>query len=297
MNVLYLGSHGPTNIRLLKDGLVIGDSEPIPPPEFDYDTILIGNTKGFVSYAALKCLGKWGITVALLGRSGVPFATFVPFHRKDAPLRLAQMKCALEPTRRLQVARAIVTAKTGKEPPSTARSPADLRMWEGVEAARYWSSLGINRRSGYLKSVNQKATTKTNAAINAAQGIHSVKVRGIISKVGLDPEVGFLHNSTTDKEAFALDAQEFARPIVDRVAIEFAEAHPDAFLRDDWWVYRLTNDAMRQLALRVGQALSREVRYEGERVTVENVITRELRALGVWFRAPRASLSLQTLPA
>ncbi|HYM40667.1 MAG TPA: CRISPR-associated endonuclease Cas1 [Thermoplasmata archaeon] len=297
MKILFLGDHGPTNIRSTKDGLIIGDASPVPPPDFAYDTILIGNTKGFVSYAALKTLGKWGITVGLLGRSGTPLATFVPWARNDAPLRLAQMQAALDEGRRVQVARAILEAKIGQRVPRDVRAVRDLRGYESKVAQVYWNALGVNRLSGYYKTLHAKATTSVNAAINYAQGVHAVLCRRMISLVGLDPAVGFLHHATYDKDAFVYDWQELARQVVDREAIAFARETPAAFLRDEDWVYRLKNNAAKQLALQTGEALSRKISYHGERATIETVLTGELRKLGGWFRKPTGSLSLHAIPA
>lgn len=295
MRVLYLGAHGPTNIRLTKEGIQIGDASPTPPPEFEYDTILIGNTKGFVSFAALKVLGKWGVTVGLMGRGGTPLSTFVPWARNDAPLRLAQMKAVLDPILRPKVARAFVEAKTGQKVPKERKTVTQIRAFEAQQASDYWMRLGVVRPSGFYKTLNAKATTPRNACINYAQGVHAVKVRTILAKIGLDPAIGFLHNSFSDKDAFVYDAQELARPIVDKVALDFARTRPESsFNRDEDWVYSLKSDAARELAYRVGSALSREVPYHAMRVPVDGVVTRELRRLGEWVRSPARSLDLHT---
>lgn len=292
MKVLYLGEHGPTKIRLLKEGLAIGERAPVPPPEFDYDTVLIGNTKGFVSFPALKTLGRWGVTVGLMGRGGTPLSTFVPWTRNDAALRLAQMRASLDPRKRMLVARAFVSAKLGVKLSPTLDTLTKLRHYEAEAAMAYWAERGVARRSGFYRTLNARATTPTNAAVNYAQGVHSVVCRRAIAKVGLDPCVGFLHVSAHDKEAFVYDAQELARAQVDEVALRFVRERPQSFLRDDDWVYRLTNEGARELALRTCDALSREVPYRGMRVSVEGVLVRELRALGAWCVSPTRSLKL-----
>ena len=113
MRALYLGGPGPVKIGLTKDGLTIGEATPTPPPEFEYDTVLIGNTKGYLSIPALKTLGKWKVSVGLMGRGGTPLSTFIPWARNDAPLRLAQMRASLDPVRSLVVAKAFVSATPG----------------------------------------------------------------------------------------------------------------------------------------------------------------------------------------
>lgn len=296
MRVLYLGAHGPTNIRLTKDGLQIGDSEPTPPPEFEYDTILIGNTKGFVSYAALKALGKWGVTVGLMGRGGTPLSTFVPWARNDSPLRLAQMKAALDPKTRFSAARAFVEGKTGEKVPRAVKTMASLRNYEGRIADSFWTSVGVIRRSGYTKAQNYKATLPVCALINYAEGVSAVKCRAIIAKLGMDPAVGFLHSSWVDKDGFVFDSQELLRSVVDNAALELSRSlPPSAFVRDEDWVYRLTGETARLTALKVEETLNRKLPYEGERVPIEGVLTRELRHFGQWCRAPSPSLTFQTV--
>lgn len=298
MKVLYLGGPGPVNIRLTKDGIQIGDATPTPPPEFEYDTILVGNCKGFVSFPALKQLGKWGVSVGLMGQGGTALSTFVPWARNDAPLRLAQMRVAVDPALRVKAARAFVEAKVGKSAPKEIRSVDGLRYWEGKEAAPYWKALGINRISKFSYALNRRATNTVNAAINAAHGVECVRHRAIIAKIGLDPTVGFLHNALRDKEAFLYDSQELTRAVVDKAAIEWHRTAPESsFIRDDEWTYRLAGPAMRELALKVGAAMSREVPYSGMRCPVDGVLARELRKFGAWCEKPSQVLSLYTFPS
>jgi CRISPR/Cas system-associated endonuclease Cas1 len=289
MRALYLGGPGPVKIGLTKDGLTIGEATPTPPPEFEYDTVLIGNTKGYLSIPALKTLGKWKVSVGLMGRGGTPLSTFIPWARNDAPLRLAQMRASLDPVRSLVVAKAFVSAKTGRAVPPSIRTRAALIGYEGRVDTEYWAERGIHRVSGFSKTLNRKATVPVNAAINYAEGVWSVRCRSIIAEVGLDPAVPFLHTASRDKDGFSYDVQELGRDLVDGVALTYAKEHPEAFVRDDWWVYRLIPSAARDLALRTCDALSQKVRYQGERVTFDSQIKRELQRLGVWLRGSSRS--------
>ena len=284
MRTLYLGGPGPIKIGLCKEGLTIGDAEPTPPPEFEYDTILIGNTKGYVSIPALKSLGKWKVTVGLVGFGGIVLSTFVPWGRNDAPLRLAQMKASLDPARSLAVAKAFVEAKTGSPVPGSIRTRRALVGYEGRCDNELWERRGIRRLSGYSKAINKRATTPINAAINYAEGVWAVRCRALIAEVGLDPAVPFLHAPTADKDAFVFDVQELGRKVVDEVAISFARERPEAFGRDEWWVYYVLSGSSQELARRVCEAVSQPVRYEGERVAFDAQIKRELRRLGTWLR-------------
>jgi CRISPR/Cas system-associated endonuclease Cas1 len=291
MKALFLAGPVPQSIRLIRGRFQIADGPPVAPPDFEYDTIFIGCADGFVSYPALKALGRWGITIALMGWGGTPLSTFVPWRRNDAPLRLAQLRAALDTKVCLKVARALVEAKTGTSLPPNLDTVPRVRAAESVLARTYWEGLGVERRSGFYKTLNAKATTPTNAAINYAQGVLAVICRTAISKVGLDPAVGFLHNPAHDTDAFVYDWQEPFRSVADRVAIDYARDHPDAFLRDDDWVYRFKYLAARALVAEVEAALNQTVRYDGERVSVDSLMVRELRRFGGWLRHPTSTLS------
>ena len=289
MRALFLNGPGPVKIGLCRDGLTIGDATPTPPPEFEYDTVLIGNTKGYVSIPALKSFGKWKVTIGLIGFGGYVWSTFVPWARNDSPLRLAQMKVALDPVRSLVVAKAFVSAKTGVLVPERVRTHAALRSYEGRLDNATWKARGIVRESKYSVSLNRKATSPANAAINYAEGVWAIRCRTLISEVGLDPAVPFLHTAHTDKDAFVYDVQELGRKVVDAVAMSFARDHPEALVRDDSWVYYVRSDLAPDLALRTCEAVSQPVRYEGERVAFDAQVKRELRRLGNWLRSPAKS--------
>jgi CRISPR/Cas system-associated endonuclease Cas1 len=291
MRVLYLDGPGPQNIRLAKDGVELPDGSVRPPFDTGYDTIIVANTKGFVSYPALKALGKFGVTLALVGKGGTPLATFIPWNRNDAPLRIAQMRAHLDPKLRLTVARALVEAKTGA-PLDNACTIEEVRQEESIRATEYWGRIGVSRRSGYYGwGLHRSATTPENAAINYALGILAIKVRVAIAKVGLDPSIPFLHDPTESKDAFVFDWQEPYRSVVDAAALRFLKTHGKAsFIRDEEWVVRLTGPAARDLTSEVEGALSAKVRYGAMRVPIDALMVRELRKLGQWFERPRHRL-------
>jgi CRISPR/Cas system-associated endonuclease Cas1 len=297
MRVLYLDGPGPQNIRLTREGIELPDGRVRPPFDTGYDTILVENTKGFVSYPALKALGKFGVTIALLGKGGTPLATFIPLNRNDAPLRIAQMRAHLDPKLRLAVAKALVEAKTGA-PLDHAHTIEEVRQEESIRATEYWGRIGISRRSGYYGwGLHRSATTPENAAINYALGILAVKVRVAIAKVGLDPSIPFLHDPSEAKDAFVFDWQEPFRSFVDAAALRFLATHgKESFVRDEEWVVRLTGPAARDLTREVEGALSAKVRYGGMRVPIDALMVRELRKLGQWFERPRGQLRIASPP-
>ncbi|HYA57681.1 MAG TPA: CRISPR-associated endonuclease Cas1 [Thermoplasmata archaeon] len=293
MRVLYLDGPGPQNIRLTSDGIELPDGTIRPPFDTGYDTIIVANTKGFVSYPALKALGKFGVTLSLVGKGGTPLATFIPWNRNDATLRIAQMKAHLNPKLRLTVAKALVEAKTGA-PLEHARTIEEVRQEESIRATEYWGRIGVSRRSGYYGwGLHRNATTHENAAINYALGVLAIKARVAIAKVGLDPSIPFLHDPTESKDAFVFDWQEPFRSVVDAAALRFLKTHGEgSFIRDEEWVVRLTGPAARDLTREVEEALSVKVRYGGMRVPIDALMVRELRKLGHWLESPRSRLAI-----
>jgi hypothetical protein len=288
---IYLEGPFAKHIRGGKHGLeVTGVEGPAPPFDLSFDRILVSShNRGTVSFAALEMMSTWGISLDLIGKAGTTIASFTPQTNPDAERQLAQMRCALNPRRQLQVARAFVEAKIGG--PTQAPTLPQLLTEEGKHAEEYWARLGVKRKSrfyGGINGNNSKAVEPTNAAINWAQGINAAKWRLAIAKVGLSPYIGMLHRTRSGKEAFVYDCQELTREVFDRAAINFANAQTsDWTVRGSDFVYRLTPEATRNFYRFLNAAvLSRNFGFGRSCVALDTFMVRTLRGLSNWFQEP-----------
>ena len=187
-----------------------------------YDTVVVEDDKGFITWSALRWLAQERATVVLLDFDGQPISTMVP---RAAPAvaarRLAQYRTFLDPVRRFSAAKRVVEAKLNsslppdqrKVVPPHLRSINDLLTFEAREASVYWAERGITRDY-------PSARDGVNARLNFAFALLESRVRSVVYKLGLDPAVGFLHESTDGKSALVYDLMEPWRHLATDVALE-----------------------------------------------------------------------------
>jgi len=112
--------------------------------------------------------------------------------------------------------------RTGK-----ATSIPELYGIEGDAAARYFSAFASMLSSDVVQQgltlstrTRRPARDPVNAALNFCYGMLVADLIRAIASCGLDPHAGFLHSSSRNKPALALDlAEEFRAPVADSVVI------------------------------------------------------------------------------
>ncbi|MCI4369203.1 MAG: CRISPR-associated endonuclease Cas1 [Thermoplasmata archaeon] len=171
------------------------------PVEFPYDSIIVENLGGFVTFPALRWLALNGVSLTALDFNGRVLASYLPDWPLNPNARLAQMAAYLNPASRLEVARFILAAKLGKPVPATYRTWDDLLTYEGRQAEAYWRDLGITRDY-------PSARDPTNACLNYSFGLLASRARAAIHRLSLEPSIGFLHTPQSYKQALVYDCVE-----------------------------------------------------------------------------------------
>jgi hypothetical protein len=274
---------------------------PLSPHALPESVLVAGNNYGSVSFQALRILAEQKVPLTIFGIAGRPIGTWLPAERLDGQLRLAQMRCHIDPVIRLQVARALVEAKCGETFPDC-RTISELRTAEGEAAIAWWQARGITRKSAFYDgTINAKATTPENAVFNVSFGWLYAQVRIAVRTVGLDPCVPFLHSPLPEKEGFVYDVTDVYRERIAETALRWYRGldkseRDRAVSRDpSTWVYRVAPDFMYWLAADLRASFDTYVPWGGYRVSVSALMVRELRRLGQWFEKPQAKLRLASL--
>ncbi len=240
------------------------------PAEFPYDTVICDPLGGFVTFPALRWLAERGAVLSLLNFNGKPMLTALPEYPINGRDRLNQMAAHLDPEKRLEIAKEVVAAKTGRELPRHVRSLKDLLMWEAEQAQRYWQALGVVRDYPHARD-------SRNLAINYCFGLLESAVRRAIHCLGLEPSVGFLHqprSSFEGKSAFVYDAMEpFRDP-----AVKVALAEP--LKREDYY-------PMFGYGLRLRQVAAKRLAERFARHVSEREIAEWLKRLALRMALPR----------
>lgn len=140
-----------------------------------------------------------------------------------------------------------------------------IRGFEGEAASHYFGVFGslITVRNGFVFNGRNRRPPRdpVNALLSFLYSIMAKEVSGALQGVGLDPQVGFLHQERPGRDSLALDLlEEFRAPVVDRLVLTLInrqQIKPTDFLTDMLGGITLKDDS-RKLVLQSWQAKKQE---------------------------------------
>jgi CRISPR-associated protein Cas1 len=203
------------------------------PAQTVEQVVLMGNPQ--VTGDALMYALELGMPVHYLSSFGKYLGSALPGESRNGQLRLAQYQVYGDLERRLELVKAIVTAKIHnqytvlyrhnerdnplklrKSQVKTQTTIEQVRGIEGIAAREYfacwtkmldheWKFQGRNRRP---------PTDPVNSLLSFAYGLLRVQVTAAVHLAGLDPYIGYLHEVSRGQPAMVLDLMEEFRPLV-----------------------------------------------------------------------------------
>ena len=195
--------------------------------------VLMGNPR--MTGDALVYALELGMPVHYLSMFGKYLGGALPGHSRNGQLRLAQYGAYCDGAKRLELVRAIVTAKIHnqytvlyrhdqRENPLKLRKGAvksqgtidQVRGMEGLAAREYfacWVKM-LDAGWGFGGRNRRPPTDPINSLLSFAYGLLRVQVTAAAHVAGLDPYVGFLHEVSRGQPALVLDLMEEFRPLV-----------------------------------------------------------------------------------
>lgn len=250
---LYLGTAG-TYVAVDHDAFEIRrpDAPLVRAPVRAVDAITCFGAIQLSHEAIGRCAAS-GIDLAWFTRAGRFRAALRGPTTGNVLLRMQQYDAALSTARNLEIAQAVVAAKilnsrtvlldAAKDRPSLAvvlRSTGDdllrladdskrtgqldpLRGIEGTAARSYFSAFAaLLRQEGFDLTTRERRppTDPVNALLSFGYSLLQVRCAGALERVGLDPQLGFLHAVRPGRPSLALDLMEELRaPLVDRFVL------------------------------------------------------------------------------
>lgn len=246
LNNLYVHTQG-TYLHLEGDAIK-ATSEGQPPrrmPILRIEAIYLFGSIGVSNDLIQRC-GRDGKQIAWLTRSGKYSGRFQGTLNGNVLLRLDQHRLYYDPVRRLELARMFVAGKINNSvrftkdcirfagqasviyPPGVLSEllkevylASDLNILRGIEghAARlhfanlrkYCSKIDFNERS------RRPPLDQPNSVLSFLYTLLRLRCEGALGSVGLDQQIGFLHDIRPGRPALALDLMEEFRPLVDRL--------------------------------------------------------------------------------
>ena len=287
-----------------------GHRETFAAHQLPFDSVVVEGNSGSISFEAARFLAVHDIPVVFLRWDGSVLSSLLPRGPVAGELKLAQFASHNDPRERVEIARAILEVKLTKsvellrflsrfypcDPKPveaeikrgpSAESIPDLMGWEGRTAGAYWVEFAkvVNRlwpearfvtRKAKGKSWAQSATDPVNALLNFGYTLLEGRVRQAVNSVGLEPSVGWLHETAASKLPVVYDIQEPFRWLVDLSVIEtIAGRQLDRkadFLTTENYHVKLRPHAIGLLADRLSENFNRAVPFGGQRRTFDAVL-------------------------
>jgi CRISPR-associated protein Cas1 len=243
-----------------------------------------------------------------------------------ADLRAAQIKASEDSRMKFSIARSLVQAKVARNLQvldwlaqrydierqvrltkgealrlGKARSVTDLRTVEGRVALRYWQAYAsvipecFDFHGRMTTSHQNNASDPVNLALNYAYGVLEGECRAAVNTVGLEPCVGFLHETSgyQTKQSLVYDLQEPFRWIADVTVMDALESGildlPDFYFTGDDYRYRFDPEAKHRFLDLLRESFNSGVRYRERALKWDTVIEDKTNELGRFLtgRSPR----------
>jgi CRISPR-associated protein Cas1 len=310
LRVRNLTTRSELEVRNGRDGI----SKPYAtsfyrPRRFPYTSIIVDGHSGYLSLQALHWLSRNKVPVFVMNFDGSVISSILPPMPIKADLRTAQAEACRVPTMKLKVAKAVVEAKVARSIQVLewlaerydisrdilvvkrealklrhARTVNAIRSVEGRVALKYWDAYGkvlpesLDFQGRMTTSHQNNATDPVNAALNYGYGFLEGECRRAINAVGLEPSVGFLHESSDyqTKQSLVYDLQEPFRWIADVAVIEAFESGvldlPDFYFTGDDYRYRFEPKAKERFLDLLRERFNSGAKYKGRAFKWDTVI-------------------------
>lgn len=300
------------------------------PRQIEYDSIILENCTGHVSLGALRWLSKHTIPIFFLDFDGSTISSILPPRPVKADLRIAQIQASTDPKKKLEIAHAFVKAKIARSLEvltwlsgrydvereirmakheatklSKASTVVELRSVEAHVATKYWEGYRkamperLRFQGRTTTSHNNNATDPVNAALNYSYGFQKCECRMAVNSVGLEPAVGFLHETSYSQtaESLVFDVMEPFRFLSDLTVIKAFETgwlNPeDFYFTKDDYLYRIETEGKRRLLHLLRERFNSGVHYKGRLLKWDTVIEQKTSELARFFINQYPPLSFQ----
>jgi CRISPR-associated protein Cas1 len=245
--------------------------------------VLMGNPQ--VTGDAFVYALELGMPIHYLSIFGKYLGSALPGQSRNGILRLSQYSLYHDTAKRLQLVKAIVTAKIHnqyallyrqgqtqnplklhKKRVSTQETLDQVRGIEGLAARDYFSYLGeiVGLEWKFNGRNRRPPTDPVNALLSFAYGLLRTQVTTAVHLAGLDPYIGYLHEVHHGQPALVLDLmEEFRALIADTVVVSLLNRkqlnHKD--FNESLGAYRLTDEARKTFLQAFEQKLNSEFKH------------------------------------
>jgi len=310
LRVRNLSTRSELEVRNGRDGI----SKPYStsfyrPRRFPHTSIIVDGHSGYISLQALHWLSRNKVPVFVMNFDGSMISSILPPMPVKADLRAAQLEASNDLQMRFKIARELVDAKIARSIQVLewlaerydisrdvllvkrealklrhARTVDAIRSVEGRVALKYWDAYdrvlpeSLDFQGRMTSSHQNNATDPVNAALNYGYGFLEGECRRAINAVGLEPSVGFLHETSgyQTKQSLVYDLEEPFRWIVDLTVMQAFESGaldvPHFYFTGDDYRYRFEAGAKTRFVNLIREQFNSGVDYKGRVLKWDTVI-------------------------
>jgi len=282
-------------VSMVTDGLKIRNGEHtqvISPPYIPWDAIVIQNSFGYISFAAMRILLSLRVSIVMLDYQGRLMGHLAPYDRRFGGLEMRQFNASNDHKRRLSIAKSIATLgyrRRRMNPPfHEATTLPELVQMESRTADSYWNMWKVRLSSRWPEHdfdgrnhpryrTRTRAVTRVNAILNYSYALLESACRTTIRRVGLVPEIGFLHEETSWSkragEPLVWDMMELGRSWIDEAVLSWISKPKNltGFKRLDDWTIQIKPETTRNLIEFVSPHIRMETLWHDARDIVKTI--------------------------
>ncbi|MFC1506394.1 CRISPR-associated endonuclease Cas1 [Thermoproteota archaeon] len=269
----------------IKDGVKEPDVEPerftAQPRNPHFDSVIIDGHSGNITLDAMKWLMRHNIPLFILDYNGSLLSSTLPREPVNGPLKVAQIETYKNTEKRFYIAKKLIEVKIQRtldvinwiasrydvsaknkqiihselQTIDKPKNRIELLTKEARVAETYWKilynifpkQLCFNSR---IRSKHQNnASDPINVLLNYGYSFLETQCRKTLNTVGLEPTIGFLHETKQVKYSLTYDLQEPFRWLIDTTVIsciENQEFNRKDFYRMDNYVLRLRPESVKR---------------------------------------------------
>lgn len=283
--------------------------------EIDFDKVVITGSHGKLSVSAIRWLMRQKRDITILDWNGRIVTAMSPVLGKLGMIKVAQYEARNNPEKQARIARWLIKQKLegvfrvlewlSKTHPdfrydkSIHKYASELEKAKDVKAVlrveivtsrMYWQLLGsvFDKRWEFLiRSFNSSRSTRDaddpiNALFNYGYSILESECWKAVNIIGLEPYIGFIHKTHTNKAPLIYDLQEPFRWLVEMAILKIL--HEDKVVKTDFIItdegnVRLKQDAVKIVLDEIARQFSERIFYKGMKREWQTMImlkTREL---------------------
>jgi CRISPR-associated protein Cas1 len=149
-------------------------------------------------------------------------------------------------------------------------------------------------RSNYDHKRADHASDEINALLNYGYAILVSEIRKFLNSIGLDPQIGFLHEILSSRTPLVYDLQELFRWIIDLSVIQLLEETPkpkksDFILTENYHI-RLREEIVKRLIDKIRFNFNLKAPYKGKNFTYQNILYDNIQQLAHYISEKKKNI-------